>query len=190
MSVNLAYSKVREVNSPVRGTSLSAGVDFFVPVLSEDFQKVLREKNPTIQFWTTNEDKWIILNPHERILIPSGIHLNLLEVGSKISATLEEAGIAFIAHNKSGVGSKLGLDRLAEVVDEDYQGEVHISIVNTGNVPVNIKENDKLIQFILIPVLYTKLIELPFDKLYSVKTERAGGGFGSTDKTTNDPGSF
>ena len=181
MSVKLVYSKVRDVKSPVRGTSSSAGIDFFVPVLSPEFQNLIKEKNPRIAFWNTPDARSIVLHPHERVLIPSGIHVNLFSIGKKISETLEKAGIALIAHNKSGVGSKLGLDRLAEVVDEDYQGELHISLVNTGGYPMKIHAGEKLIQFVLVPVMYGGTQELPLDKLYSDTSMRGIGGFGSTD---------
>jgi dUTP pyrophosphatase len=90
--------------------------------------------------------------------------------------------IALNAHNKSGIGVKKGLDRLAEVVDEDYQGEIHISIVNTSNYIVEICEDEKLIQFLECNVEYSNLEELPESELFVEETERGTGGFGSTNK--------
>lgn len=169
---DLQFTKVRNVNSPTRGTEKSAGIDFYVPEFNEKFVNDLKNKNGNIQFeyidGNTNIPV-IVLFPQDRILIPSGIYVKI------------PAGFALIAHNKSGVASKKGLDVLACVVDEDYQGEVHISLVNTGRDIVYINQNDKIIQFILIPVLYAKLFELSnLQELYPTETKRGTGGFGST----------
>jgi dUTPase len=68
------------------------------------------------------------------------------------------------------------------IVDEDYQGEVHINMQNTGNYPVRILEDEKLIQFLLQPVLYNTPTEVPYEELYANESERGAGGFGHTDK--------
>lgn len=54
-------------------------------------------------------------------MIPSGIKMKVMP------------GYALVFMNKSGVGAKQQLDVLASVVDEDYEGEVHINLVNNGN---------------------------------------------------------
>lgn len=165
----MKYTKVREVKDPIRGTPQSAGIDFFVPKFTKDFLEALDNKNEKYMYTIDKTNKNIHLAGHGRLLIPSGIHVNLPK------------GTALIAHNKSGVATKKGLDRLAEVVDEDYQGEVHISIVNTSNGAVEIKEDEKLIQFLLFPILYSEPhCFSDLDELYDDVTERGAGGFGST----------
>jgi len=182
------FTKVRDVLSPTRGTPRSAGIDFYVPKFTDEFlQNLITKNNYGKRAFELATGRWIegtegrldgkirmkgfMLYPQDRVLIPSGIHVKLPQ------------GFALIAHNKSGVASKYGLDRLAEVVDEDYQGEVHISIFNSGINEVEITENMKLIQFILTPVLYANIHEVEsLDKLYPIETERGAGGFGSTDK--------
>lgn len=162
----LKFSKVRNVKSPERGTELSAGIDFFVPEFTQKFLSDIRNKN---EIFYLVENK-ILLTPHQRILIPSGIHVNIPK------------GYALIAYNKSGVSSKKGLDVLACVVDEDYQGEVHISLVNSSNERVYIEPCEKIVQFILIPVLYAPLQEVNYSDLYEKASTRGSGGFGSTGK--------
>ena len=142
----LKFSKVREVKSPTRGTSKSAGVDFYIP---EDFTK--RE-----------------ILPARSVLIPSGIKVNV------------PSGYALIAFNKSGIATKKNLQVGACVVDEDYTGEVHIHLTNVGTVPQTIESGDKIVQFILIPVFYAELEEVPAEKLHDAPSERGEGGFGST----------
>jgi dUTP pyrophosphatase len=183
------FTRVRDVLSPTRGTPKSAGIDFYVPKFTDEFlNDLIIKNNYGKRAFELATGRWIESNfgsavgrkpqmvgftlySQERVLIPSGIHVKLPD------------GFALIAHNKSGVATKHGLDRLAEVVDEDYQGEVHISIFNSSNSDVVITENMKLIQFILIPVLYAKIQEVEsLEKLYPAETERGAGGFGSTDK--------
>ena len=168
----MKYTKIRNVKDPVRGTPLSAGIDFFVPEFDEDFMIAFHSKNTGVSIIndkTFDHDEYVSVGPHQRVLIPSGIHVKV------------PSGYALIAHNKRGVAPRLGLDRLAEVVDEDYQGEVHISVVNTSNTPVKIHSGDKLIQFILVKVNYSEPLEIEnLKKLYPTKTKRGKGGFGST----------
>lgn len=168
----MKITKVRKVKTPIRGTEHSAGIDFFVPEFNDKFKRDFIDKNPDVYFLRSiSNELFIQLFPRDRVLIPSGIHASVPN------------DYALIAFNKSGVSTKLGLDALACVVDADYQGEIHISLVNTSNREVRITENDKIIQFLLQPVFYDSIEEVEsLEKLYPNKTERGAGGFGSTDK--------
>lgn len=161
----LKYYKVFDVKSPSRGTTRSAGIDFYVPEFTEEFKKLFIEKNPTIAY----DSSQICLYPHERVNIPSGIKVEIPE------------GYALIAFNKSGIATKTGLDIGASVVDEDYTGIVHISLTNTTDNPIFIKYGQKIVQFVLIPVNYAGLLEVDSeDILFTRASERGAGGFGST----------
>lgn len=164
----ISFVKIRNVKTPSRGTSQSVGIDFFVPEFNDQFVNDLKEKNKNVNLI---DNKTIQLLPHESILIPSGIHVKLPE------------NTFLNAFNKSGVSSKKSLLKMAETVDEDYQGEIHISIINSGNKIQTISENEKLIQFILLPARYDELKELKNkNELYNEITERGENGFGSTNK--------
>lgn len=157
--------KTLEVKTPGRGTSVAAGIDFFVPEDTEEFRKAFEEKNPKVIIGKGG----IYLEPHARVNIPSGIKANVPK------------GYALIAFNKSGVSLKYGLDVGATVVDEDYQGVIHLSLVNTSEEVVRIEYGQKIVQFLLLPMNYenVELVEnenLLFDEI----TERGEGGFGST----------
>lgn len=144
----MKFCKVRDVKSPVRGTTLSAGIDFFVP---NDFPG----------------DHCLI--PLDSVNIPSGIKVKVPH------------GYALIFKNKSGVALKKNLQVGACVVDEDYQGEVHLHVRNIGSDVEIIKPGEKLVQAILVPVSYEELEEvLDAVELYDEVTERGEGGFGST----------
>jgi dUTP pyrophosphatase len=138
--------KCRDVKTPSRGTSVSAGIDFYIP---NDY--ILEPK---------------VIAPGESLLIPSGIRAYIPE------------GYALIAFNKSGVATKQGLQVGAAVCDEDYEGEIHIHVTNVTNKAQTIQPGQKIVQFILLPILYAD-IEL-VNKLEDRNTERGAGGFGST----------
>lgn len=183
----MKFSKTRHVKSPERGTLLSAGIDFFVPFFTKDFISDLLLKNEHLrtsikQDFSYVTNKTITLLPQHRILIPSGVHVNFTEEENALrSATNLTLGLSLNATNKSGVGSKKGLDYLASCVDVDYSGEIHINLVNTGEFPVEISEGEKIIQFLLQPVYYASLEEVSFNDLYlNFDSQRGAGGFGST----------
>lgn len=110
----------------------------------------------------------ITLNPNSGIIIPSGI---IAEVPK---------GYMLCAHNKSSIGAK-GIIVGASVVDEDYQGEIHINIHNISNSPFTLYSGQKIIQFILIPVNYEPIEVVNKSELFIGRNSSRGeGGFGST----------
>lgn len=183
----MKFSKTRQVKSPQRGTPFSAGIDFFVPNFSKKFISDLLEKNPHILTLVKINSSYIVddsitLMPQHRILIPSGIHVNFTEEELALrSVTNLPLGLSLNANNKSGVASKKSLSFLASVCDVDYEGEIHINLVNSGTYPVQIFEGEKIIQFLLQPVFYSSIDEVSFEDLYINSTSQRGtGGFGST----------
>lgn len=160
----MKVTKTLDVKTPCRGTSRSAGVDFFVPNDTMTFREKLAQKNPNI-FIT---DSGFSIPAHKRVNIPSGIMANV------------PTGFALIAFNKSGVSLNYGLDVGACVVDEDYQGEIHLSLVNTSNEAVFIEFGQKIVQFILLPVFYDNIYETTLEDCFDTTSERGSGGFGST----------
>jgi dUTP pyrophosphatase len=140
----MKVQKLRDVKTPNRGTSVSAGIDFYVP---EDFETQ-------------------VLKPGQSVLIPSGIKAQV------------PRGYALIAFNKSGVATKQGLSVGACVVDEDYEGEIHLHMINTSDKDQTVATGQKLVQFVLMPVSYIDVEEVA--ELPNRNTERGSGGFGST----------
>ena len=138
--------KIREVKTPTRGTSQSAGLDLYVP---NDFEET-------------------VVQPGGSVFIPSGIRADVPE------------GFALIAFNKSGVALKKNLSVGACVVDEDYQGEIHLHLYNFGNNDVAITPGEKLVQMVLLPVSYDDVEVVEESQLFNSSTERGSGGFGST----------
>lgn len=160
----MKISLVRDVRKPERGTAKSAGIDFFIP---NDFEATA--------LW-----------PGCDILIPSGVKASIPE------------NYMLMAADKSGVvSSKDAVHRCgrtpkaeafesvvilgAKIVDEDYQGEIHIHLVNVGSNNILLKPGMKIAQFILVPVLYDSIEVVPESELFSAKSERGEGALGSTD---------
>ena len=171
----MKISKVRNVKTPLRGTPVSAGLDFFVP----------------------NDFKEVKLAPQCDMLIPSGIKAKLPEGYMLMAADKSGVVTSYQAAEKAGRKPKAeAFDTIiilgAKIVDEDYQGEIHIHLVNVGNAPVIIKPGMKIAQFILVPVSYENVEVVPEIELFNETSERGDGGFGSTDNKNEieplDPG--
>lgn len=170
----LKVTKTRNVKTPARGTSVAAGVDFFVP---EDIpESVFLEKcattccTPKYTMNELNQIKEIYLKPGESVLIPSGIKMKIPD------------GYALIFFGKSGVGSKRQLDSISCVVDQDYEGEVHLHFVNAGLNEQCIAAGDKIVQGVLLPINYApvEVIENAEELFAGSTSARGEGGFGST----------
>lgn len=157
------FSKIRDVKSPVRGTDKAAGIDFFVP----------------------NFDKIFVLHPGCDLLIPSGIKMEIPEGYMLIGA--DKSGVVTSQQACISAGRKPKSEAFqsiiiigAKIIDEDYQGEIHIHMINVGHKTVYIKPGMKIAQFILVPVSYEELEEVPESELFSRKSERGEGALGST----------
>ena len=174
MMDKLKFCKVRKVKSPTRGTSVAAGLDFYVPEdIDVDTYTSKCDVTGCYPSYDLDDDyklKRIHLKPGESVMIPSGIKMKLMP------------GYALVFTNKSGVGVKRQLDVLATTVDEDYQGEIHISLVNNGNKEQIIEAGDKIIQGLLLQVNYAVPEEVENENVLfaNVVSARGEGGFGST----------
>ena len=142
------------------------------------FAKIRDVKTPTrgtqgsagIDFYVPNDypNSLRRIEPGERYFIPSGIKANV------------PTGYALIAMNKSGVALKKGLMVGACVVDSDYQGEIHLHLVNVSDSFARIEAGEKLVQFLLVPVDHCNVEVVDESELFEEETTRGSGGFGST----------
>lgn len=121
------------------------------------------------------DDLYVIIKPHGRLLIPSGI---------KVLINPKESML--MAANKSGVATKDGLTFTAEIVDSPYTGEMHIGIQNNSpeEVWIPLQQDKKIMQFIHVPILLSNPIEIPNEE-YEEKAKdwgtRGDKGFGAHD---------
>ena len=184
------FNKCCDCNS--YGTLILSGTYGTVTNMGTASPKVeydLNDDNDTIiKFDDKTGLNYFLLAPGSRVNIPSGIKVRMAEPGR-----------AFIAFNKSGVASKLGLVAGACVVDYLYQGEIHLNVINTSTKVVRIYEDMKLLQFIEMPVFNSQIeITEPIDGVYpimpndfykGISNDRGAGGFGSSDEFGSSDGS-
>jgi len=111
-------------------------------------------------------DNEVILGPGQRVLIPTGLSLEIppLCLGH--------------VQPRSGLAAKFGITvaNSPGLVDEDYRGELKVILVNHGTSEFTISNGDRIAQFVIqqyVPVFYEEEEELS-------ETERGTGGFGST----------
>lgn len=159
----MKVAKVRDVKTPERGTEKSAGIDFFVP--NDFIEKVLP--------------------PRRDMLIPSGIKADvpegfMLMAAEKSGVVTSKEACIFIGRTPKPTAYDSIVILGAKIVDEDYQGEIHIHLINVGRKPVVINPGTKIAQFILVPVSYENVEVVPEDQLFSEVSDRGDGGFGST----------
>ena len=160
----------------------NAGIDFFIPTHSESFVAAFKEKNLAtnavlcINEYRVDESKrsdFIRIEPHCGVNIPSGVR-------SRISAN-----VALEAQNKSGIATKHGLVYGASTIDANYQGIIHISLINTTDRPVELALGTKAVQF-LPRLIDTSAVEvydnITFEEFYQdfEFSNRGEGAFGST----------
>lgn len=121
-----------------------------------------------IDFFIPEDYPMMRISPGESCLIPSGVKVNVPE------------GFALVAFNKSGVAVKKSLHVGACVVDNGYQGEVHINLTNVGGTEQILNPGDKIVQFVLLPLGPHNVSTVPLEDLYAETSARGQGGFGST----------
>lgn len=160
----MKITKIREVKTPTRGTECSAGLDFYVPAGIR-----------------------LCMLPGDDVLIPSGIKVEVPH------------GYALIAHNRSSMATSTRAMKYAGlkgnpnstrgcvvvgacVVDEDYQGEIYIHLINVGRCAETIIAGMKVVQLVLTPVSYEGVEVVDEEELFNQASERGKGGFGSTNR--------
>lgn len=175
----IQFTKIRDVKSPSRANSHDAGTDFFVPNYNKQFLEDLKAKNKNneLGYILDGEDDGndnytlrIVIPAGEQVNIPSGIKVNILDKNTYLEA-----------NNKSGIASKYHLVVGACVVDADYQGEVHLNMLNVGNTDIEITSGMKIVQFIHKYYVDTNWEEISTDEYNNLEvSDRGDGGFGSS----------
>jgi dUTP pyrophosphatase len=115
-----------------------------------------------------NIGKDINLKPFERILVPTGLFIELPK------------GYEAQIRPRSGLALKKGITVLNTpgTIDADYRGEIGIILINLSNENYVIKDGERICQMIISKyesVSWEKVIELN-------NSERGTGGFGHTGK--------
>ena len=111
-------------------------------------------------------DEAMTIAPGARAMIPTGITMEI------------PPGFEIQVRPRSGLAAKQGVTVLNTpgTVDADYRGEVKIIVINLGETPVEVRDQDRIAQFVLCPVVQADIEVV--SELGS--TDRGAGGFGST----------
>ena len=113
-------------------------------------------------------DAAIVLQPMERILIPTGL---FVEIPQGFEAQIRP---------RSGLALKQGLTCLNTpgTIDADYRGEIKVILINLSGEIQSIGDGDRIAQMVIQKV--EQIQWDPVDELGA--THRSEGGFGSTGK--------
>ena len=109
-------------------------------------------------------DKEVIIEPLQRVIVPTGIAIELLE------------GTEAQVRPRSGLALKKGITVLNSpgTIDADYRGEIKVILINLGQEKVVIKRGDRIAQLVISPVYHAEVVEV--EDLSD--TQRGAGGFG------------
>ena len=113
-----------------------------------------------------NLDTAIVLKPLERILVPTGLHIEI------------PVGYEAQIRPRSGLALKSGITLLNTpgTIDADYRGEIKVILINLSNEVVEIGDGERIAQMVIAAHEHADWIEV--EEL--VATKRGSGGFGHT----------
>ncbi len=110
----------------------------------------------------------IILNPGDRILVPTGLFMELTE------------GYEAQVRPRSGLALKHGITVLNSpgTIDADYRGEIKVLLINHGSEPFIIKHSERIAQMVV-----AKHEQIQWKTVTDLNdTKRGSGGYGSSGK--------
>ena len=108
----------------------------------------------------------VLLNPMERKLIPTGLHIELPE------------GYEAQIRPRSGLAYKHGISivNAPGTVDADYRGEIKVLLINLSTEPFEISSGDRIAQMIV-----SKHEKVEWQQVEILnETTRGAGGYGHT----------
>ncbi len=111
----------------------------------------------------------ISLKPLERILIPTGLYIELPQ------------GLEAQIRPRSGLAIKKGISLVNSpgTIDSDYRGEIKVIIINLSNEVQVIDPSERIAQMVIAPYF-----QITWETVESLSdTKRGKGGFGSTGTT-------
>lgn len=117
---------------------------------------------------TANIDVPITLQPLERALIPTGIHMAI------------PAGYEAQIRPRSGLALKHGISMVNApgTIDADYRGEIGVIMINLGQQPFTVNDGERIAQMAL-----NKIGQIEWQPVETLdETKRGSGGFGHTGK--------
>lgn len=157
------------VKLPEYGTERSACADLRACLDDPNSVKILAADNteaPT-NFLQPSSYKFILIPPLGRALVPTGLVFDIPD------------GYSLRVHPRSGLSFKLGLTVVCGegVIDEDYQNELFVPVINLSGVPIYIRDGERIAQ---IELVKDERCSFSFVEDLSDKHSSRNGGFGHT----------
>ena len=113
-------------------------------------------------------DKPIEIKPNNSALIPTGLSI----------AIPEDCEVQIRPRSGLAAKSNITILNTPGTIDSDYRGELKVILFNHGNKEFIVKNNERIAQMVLTPIL-----KVDFEEVESLPdTVRGAGGFGSTGK--------
>ena len=113
-------------------------------------------------------DKPIEIKPNNSALIPTGLSI----------AIPEDCEVQIRPRSGLAAKSNISVLNTPGTIDSDYRGELKVILFNHGNKQFIVKNNERIAQMVLTPIL-----KVDFEEADSLPdTVRGTGGFGSTGK--------
>lgn len=115
-----------------------------------------------------NLSEEILLRPHQRVLVPTGLRIEL------------PIGYEAQVRPRSGLAIKKGISVLNSpgTIDADYRGEIKVILINLSDQDFLIADGERIAQMV---VAKHERVEWKLSKSLS-STDRGEGGFGHTGK--------
>lgn len=152
---------------PKYATSGSSCVDLQAYIVGKSLAEFKFHGNVEFHNNQFDESKsWIVINPGGRILIPTGIYIQLPE------------GYEAQVRPRSGLAIKHGITVLNTpgTIDSDYTGEIGVILHNAGNKPFSVSDGDRIAQMCI-----KRYEKAEFEEVDTLEeTERGQQGFGHT----------
>lgn len=112
-----------------------------------------------------NIEGTVVLNPGERTLIPTGLHIQLPD------------GYEAQIRPRSGLAIKQGVTCNFGTIDADYRGNIGVILFNLSDKPFEIHDGDRIAQMVI-----AKYEKVAWDNVLFIealeKTKRGENGFG------------
>lgn len=151
-----------------------------------------RDEDMGMDIYACFEEDYIVINPHQTKLIPTGI----------ASACGKEYGL--VLKERGSTGSK-GIAIRAGIIDSGFRNEIFVGLTNTTNKVMFISKlseqetynayygdimtdsfvypyNKAIAQALVVPVPKLIIEEIPYEELLNIESERGLGQLGSSNK--------
>lgn len=126
------------------------------------------DPNATIPFRKNFNDAGADLYALGDYIIHDGMN-KIIHTG--ITCEIPEGCIGWIT-NKSSKDYLIG----GGIVDEGYQGELLVKIINVTDSTLVIRDGDAIAQLLILPVKILDIVETPFSEIHQNKSDRGSDG--------------